>query len=539
MTNPEASISQAHQLPNASSSSGDVLGEFASSAWQSGVARPLSGIAQLAGADVKPAPDQNLTGAMRAAHVAGAGAGVLTDLIILSTGVGKAVGAVGEALSVKSLMAESSLTRSLTTSGTTGFVDGFAINPAQPGEGTKNRFYHGIAEGAGFMALDRSGQLLSRLPENAITNVASRASSKIGEVLPNWMSDSGRSATDYLGRNTERSRALLTSAFPKLTAENMSRNAIAGLAGGDAYYSTDTVLNGRQRDLGDLASTSFGWAAANAIMGGKLGPARGAEVRVEAKSEPTTEPSTDVPPKVEAPPPPVYKPEIQTLENGDQQWSYQDVPNKGDLTTYTKNVSDKSATSNGPRLDWEIKTADGKVYNRNTKGPWEINYPDGTSLQMSDLNYLSFSKPITVLAGGKPLAVKEVTQLELDQRAVAKQWVYEDPAVPNQTITFNADRSWEADGADGKSFNRRSPGPWKVTNMSGILETKAAGSKDIDVELLQLPNGWFEFVHPEQPAEAGKARKPQAFVTSAKDTSPMSLSALPRTLDLSTDPSDI
>ncbi len=532
-----SSISQPSENASASAGVGDVMGEFASSAWKAGVVRPLYGVAQLAGVDVRLDPERNLTGAMRAANIAGSAVGTLTDIVLLSRVVGKGVGALGEAAEIKPLMAENGLAKSLTTSGTTGFVDGFAFNPTQPGEGMKNRFYHGVAEGAGFMALDGSARLLGRLPEGAITNTVSRygekAANKLSEIAPAWASDAGRSAADFLGRNAQKAGDLVTSRFPSLTAENMSRNAIAGFLGGDVYYSTDTTLNGKQPSLLDGESTALGWAAANAFLGGKLGAGRPAESRVEQKPEPpAAEKAIDASTKVEAPPPPSYKPEFKTLENGDQQWTYKDVPNAGDETTYTKNHLFHD--SYNPQLDWQIKTADGKVYDRNTKGPWEVNYPDGSSLLKNESNYLSFSKPITVEIGGKPLAVKEVTQLEADQKAIAKQWVYEDPAVPHQTVTFNADRTWEAVGADGKGFSYRSPGPWKVTNIDGYVETLAAGSKEIDVEHIAGHSNWRDFVgSAEHNSETGTSRRPRAFSLSASDTSPMSLSAIPRTLDMS------
>ena len=241
---------------------------------------------------------------------------------------------------------------------------------------------------------------------------------------------------------------------------------------------------------------------------------------------------SDGPTRVEAPPPPSYKPEFKTLENGDQQWTYKDVPSTGDETTYTKSHLDHDSVN--PRLDWQIKTADGRVYDSHTKGPWEVNYPDGSSLQKNEYNYLSFSKPITVKIGGAPLAVNEVTQLEPDQTAIGKQWVYEDPAVPNQTVTFNADRTWEAVGADGKGFGYRSPGPWKVTNLDGYVETLEAGSKDIQVEHIAGHSTWRDFVgSQEHNSETGISRRPHAFLLSAPDTSPMSLSAIPRTMNMS------
>ena len=269
-----SSIGQPYENAHASAGAADVIGEFASSAWKAGVTRPLSGVAQLAGVDVRVEPEQNLTGAMRAANIAGSAVGTLTDIVLLSRVVGRGVGAFGEAAGIRPLMAENSLAKTLTTAGTTGFVDGFAINPTQPGEGMTNRFSHGIAEGAGFMALGGTARLLGRLPEGAITNTVSslgeRATNTLSEYAPAWASDAGRSAADFLGRNAQKAGDLITSRFPSLTPENMSRNAIAGFIGGDAYYAMDTTLNGKQQSLLDGESTAVGWAVRQRLPGRKV-----------------------------------------------------------------------------------------------------------------------------------------------------------------------------------------------------------------------------------------------------------------------------
>lgn len=389
---------------NSSAGVGEVIGEFASSAWKAGVVRPVVGIGQLAGADVHMDPEKNLTGAMRAANIAGNAAGTLADLVVLSRFVGKGVGALGEAAQIKPLMLEGGLAKSLTTSGATGFADGFALNPTQKGEGIGNRLTQGVSEGAAFMALDGSTRLLSRLPENAITGkISSVASDVVGRVsnyTPAYVNDFGRGLADSFGPRFARAGELVSSKFPSLTAENMTRNAIAGFVGGDMYYSMDTVLNRKPIDPVAGESTALGWAAANAFLGGRVGFARPAEVKVEGKPEPPPAEKFDAtPPKPEAPPPPSYKPEVTKLENGDQQWTYHDVPNKGDQTVYTKGA--QLFDGHKPSFSWEIKTADGKVYDRNTKGPWEIKYPDGSSLTKNESNYLSFNKPVTVEVGGK------------------------------------------------------------------------------------------------------------------------------------------
>jgi len=511
----------------------DVIGEFASSAWKAGVVRPFVGVAQLAGADVHMTPERELTGVMKGAQVAGYAAGTLADLVLLSRYVGKGVGALGEATQAKSLMAEGNLTRSLTTSGATGFADGFALNPTQPGEGVGNRFAHGLAEGAGFMALDGSARFLGRVPEGAIAKTVDRytgdAASRLSAYTPTWVSDFGRTAAESIGRDAKRVSEVVTSRFPSLTAENMAGNAAAGYLGGSVYYTTDNLLNGKPLSGQDSANTGLGWAVGNALLGGKLRPA---EIKAEAAApKPDVEVKPDAAPvKPELPPKPSYKPEAKTLEDGAQQWTYKDIPNKGDETVYTRPA--KAHEGAAPSMDWQIKTADGKVYDRNTKGPWEINYPDGSSLARNEFNYLSFSKPVTMNVGGKDLAVKEVTQMHADQTPIAKQWVYEDPAVPGQTVTFNADRTWEAVSADGKSFSYRSPGPWKVTNLDGFVETLPAGGKDIDVEHIAGHSNWRDFARSSEPQSESGPRKPRAFRLAADDTSPMSLSEVARNIEM-------
>ncbi|MBS1955674.1 MAG: hypothetical protein JST89_15935 [Cyanobacteria bacterium SZAS-4] len=549
MSKTEASINQ--PVENASSASAgvsDVIGEFASSAWRAGAVRPLQGVAQLAGVDIKPEPERHLTGAMRVAEVAGSAAGTLADIILLSKVVGKGVGALGEAAEIKPLMTDG-LAKSLTVSGTTGFVDGFAFNPTQPGEGITNRLAHGIAEGAGFMALDGASRYLGGMSEKALTNGISRTANRIGEAVPTWVTDSGRavansmptwatdagrSSTDFLMRNAQKGGELLTSRFPHLEAENAMRNALAGATGGLTYYTTDATLNGKNPSFADFESTGLGWAAANVVLGGKLGPGRSAEVKVEPKPEPPPEKAAEAPAKVEPPPPPTYTPETKILEDGSQQWSYKDVPGHGDEVTYTRQ---KVGDYLSPKLDWQIKTADGKVYDQNTKGPWEIKYPDGALLQKNEWNYLSFNKPISIKIGGKDVPVNEVTQLHPDQKEIAKQWVYEDPAVPNQTVTFDANRNWSAVDANGKSFGPGSEGPWKVTNIDGYVESKAAGAgAEIDVEVVPGLSNWKERVKPaEQDAESGK-RRPRVFMISTTDPSPMGLSEMPRTMSLDNNP---
>lgn len=547
MSKTEASINQPVENASASAGISDVIGEFASSAWRAGAVRPIQGVAQLAGVEIKTDPERHLTGAMRAAEVAGSAVGTLTDIILLSKVVGRGVGAIADAAEIKPLMTDG-LAKSLTVSGTTGFVDGFAFNPTQPGEGLKNRLAHGVAEGAGFMALDGATRYLGGLPEKALTNSLSRTANRIGEAMPTWASDSGiaaakamptwatdagRSGTDFLMRNVQKGGELLTSRFPHLEAENAMRNAIAGATGGAAYYTTDATLNGKNPSLSDLGSTGFGWAAANIVLGGKLGPGRSAEVKVEPKPEPPPEKASEGPPKFEPPPPPTYTPTTKVLEDGSQQWSYKDVPGHGDEVTYTRQ---KVGDYLSPKLDWQIKTADGKIYDQNTKGPWEIKYPDGASLQKNEWNYLSFNKPISIKLGGKDVQVNEVTQLHPDQKEIAKQWVYEDPAVLNQTVTFDANRNWSAVDANGKSFGPASEGPWKVTNIDGYVESKLAGAgSEIDVEVVPGLSNWRDRVKPaEQEAESGKPRRPRAFMISTTDPSPMGLSEMPRTMEIGT-----
>ncbi len=507
----------------------DVLGEVASSAWKAGVVRPFVGVAQLAGADVHMTPDRELTGVMRGAQVVGHGAGVLFDLYALSRFVGRGVTAAGEATQMKSLMMENSLAKSLTTSGATGFTDGFALNPTQPGEGMGNRFAHGVAEAAGFMALDGSARYLRSMPEGAMKGVGNygflgEAADKMAAHTPIWIKDAGRA----IERDAQKMSDIVSSRFPSLTIDNMALNGAAGYVGGAVYYNTDTVLNGKTLSAADSISTGFGWAVGNAFLGGKAA-AKPVEVKPDVAPKPdVVDPATIKP---EMPPAPSYKPEAKTLENGSQQWTYRDIPNKGDETVYTRSAQEHEL--HNPKLDWQIKTADGKVYDRNTQGPWEINYPDGSSLVRNEFNYLSFNKPVTVNIGGKDQAVKEVTQMHSDQTPIAKQWVYEDPAVPGQTVTFNADRTWEAVGADGKSFSYRSPGPWKVTNLDGFVETIPAGGKDIDVEHIAGHSNWRDFVGSAEPQSvAGGPRRPRVFPLSASDTSPMSLSQVARNLEM-------
>ncbi|CAN5364162.1 hypothetical protein BH10CYA1_BH10CYA1_33890 [soil metagenome] len=532
MSKTEASISQPVENASAAAGVSEVIGELASSAWKAGAVRPLQGVAQLAGVDVRTDPERHLTGAMRGAEVAGSAVGTLADIVLLSRVVGKGVGAIGAAAEFKPLM--NGLARSLTTSGTTGFVDGFAFNPTQPGEGMKNRFVHGMAEGAGFMALDGTTRLLTRLPEGAITNGVSKLFSGLSgtKAASAGSSNAGRSVAEFLGRNSQKVGDMVTSRFPSLTAENMSRNAIAGFIGGDVYYATDTTFNGKKASLLDGESTALAWAAANALLGGKLGPGRSAEAKVEPKPEPPPpEQSSQPPTKVEPPPPPTYTPTTKVLEDGSQQWTYKDVPGNGDQVTYTRQ---KVGDYLSPKLDWQIKTADGKLYDQYTPGPFEIKYPDRSSLQKSDLNYLSFNKPITVKFGGKDVQVNEVSQLHSDQTEIAKQWVYDDPAVPNQTVTFDANRNWTAVGADGKSFGPHSDGPWRATNIDGYIESKAAVGSEINVEIVDGLSNWRDRVEStQQQTEPGSARRPRVFMLSTTDPSPMSLSEAPRTMNMS------
>lgn len=546
MSKTEAAINQPVETAKASVGVSDVIGEFASSAWRAGVARPIQGVAQLAGVEVKLEPERNLTGAMRVAEVAGSSVGTLADILLLSKVVGRGVGAVAEAHQIKPLMTDG-LAKSLTVSGTTGFVDGFAFTPTQPGEGITNRLAHGVAEGAGFMALDGASRYLGGLTEKALTNGISRTATRIGESVPTWASDggraainalpswatnSGRSGADFLMRNAQKGGELLTSRFPHLEAENALRNAIAGATGGSAYYVADATLNGKTPSLTDFGGTNLGWAAANVVFGGKLGPGRSAEVKGEAPPKPELPPEklVETPVKFEPPPPPTYTPTTKVLENGSQQWSYKDVPGRGDEVTYTR---EKVGDYLSPKLDWQIKTADGKVYDASTKGPWEIKYPDGASLQMNEWNYLSFNKPISIKLGGKDVQVNEVTQLHPDQKPIAKQWMYQDPAVENQIVTFDAKRNWSAVDANGKSFGPASEGPWKVTNIDGYVESKAAGAgAEINVEIVPGLSNWRDRVKSTEPeADAGKPRRPRAFMLSTTDPSPMGLSELPRTMD--------
>ncbi len=547
--------------------SGDVLGEFVSSAMRSGVERPLKGVAQLAGFEVSAEQDRKLTGAMKYANIAGSGVGVVADLVVLSRFVGKGVGSIAENYP-KSFLAENATARSLTTAASTGFIDGAALTPVHANEGLGRRLGNGMTEAAAFATLEGTGRLLS-------TKAANELFAKAGSGFENAISRIPPISPDanVFMRATQRGAENLVNGLSKIppgVAEGAIKNSLSGFAGGSAYYSLDTATHGRSASVGEGFSTAFGWAAGNAILGGlarrpsELKQPTSTESLRPAKSEAWLDDAapplvievppadwgpvgsrrprafdvhtgreykgSDIPAEVKTDdvkvdqlklPEPLknnLQPDIVTAPDGTTRWTYSNLPAKGDRTTYLQSEQSK--------LTWQIETAGGKLLTPETPGPWQVRYDDGGKLVKGSSGDFQYTRPTTLELNGKSIEATQTVELAPNHKVLSQKWQYADPANPGQTVTFDSNRSWTATRRDGTTFGPNSEGPWSVTSLDGFKESKLAGSTEIDMERI-ASSSWRHQRQQERHAEPLSSKAPWAMELVAQDASPMSLSSLP------------
>lgn len=126
--------------------------EFGKAFVDTGIERPINGIAQVVSLGHLPAidivqPDANAHGTKKFAQMAGSAAGVMFDFVVLNSLTSKAtsslLGAPSTALGTR-----------LTTSALTGFVSGSVLTPLKPGETQWHRLSNGATQAASFVAMD-------------------------------------------------------------------------------------------------------------------------------------------------------------------------------------------------------------------------------------------------------------------------------------------------------------------------------------------------------------------------------------------------
>lgn len=126
--------------------------EFGKAFVDTGIERPVNGIAQVVSLGHLPAidivqPDASAKGTRKFAQMAGSAAGVMFDFAVLNTVAGRAtsslLGAPSTALGTR-----------LATSALAGFVSGSVLTPLKPGESQWYRLANGATQAASFVAMD-------------------------------------------------------------------------------------------------------------------------------------------------------------------------------------------------------------------------------------------------------------------------------------------------------------------------------------------------------------------------------------------------
>jgi glycine/D-amino acid oxidase-like deaminating enzyme len=213
---------------------GDVIGEFASSAWRSGFQRPWQSVEQLFGKDVTPVQvDDNVHGWMKAANVAGNAVGQLIDLYT----VGRLLGGGGAALGTDAMMA-----RTLTINGTAGFINGALLTPVDPGANQfTSRLTRGGVDAGTFMALGAG---------------TTATASKLGEGLSGLASN--------LGGGVLAKTAQVAAGVGDRAIVNAAGGVGAGLANTqlDAFAHGQWAANGQ-----DYVNGAASWAFGNVLLG--------------------------------------------------------------------------------------------------------------------------------------------------------------------------------------------------------------------------------------------------------------------------------
>ncbi len=209
-----------------------ILSEFACSAFESGVARPLESFRQIAGFEPASQEPDNITlhegekeGLLQLANITGHAAGQILDFAILHKICGNSIGRALNLLPAESAaaraLAQGKLLRSVATSGAVGFVNGSLLTPLQEGESSWRRLANGTVDAASFAALSSvSGKLAGKF-ENTFT---------------------GRAKVNFL----------------------------AGTAGGVVNSVMDPLMHGQLPGLKEAGENTLGWAIGNVLIAESL-----------------------------------------------------------------------------------------------------------------------------------------------------------------------------------------------------------------------------------------------------------------------------
>ncbi len=520
----------------------NLVSEFLASAYHSGIQRPLESIGQLAGVKVEIAKtDNNLSGLMKASHVAGSVTGQIFDFFVLNRICGSAINKLvtESGTSKLALLTESKFAQGAATAGAVGFVNGALLTPLQDGESSFRRLGNGIVDAGSFAMLGGVGakyantfgeNLTGRLKLLALAGGAGGATDSVLDPISH-------------GRAPQVKEAALNTAswmFGSMITGEGLRGISKGFSASDSkpplsseasvkHSEVEPGRPGTMRDAheGDFPQTIIIVPPADYSSGREPAAFHLDGRRYEGnQSAESSETSVKSVLKTVEPLEDKLQPSITLRPDGSTEWMYQDLPVKGDRISYVK--------SGDAALKWQIETAGGKIIDADTPGPWQVRYSDGSHLSKGVKGNLEFTQSRVFKFNGKSIETTETTELAPDHGVLKRKWQYLDPSDSTQTVTFKENGSWSATRGDGSTFNSKSDGPWTVSTLDGFERSKLPES--LRSRSVKLPSSW----RAEQEkfnSESLDFSPPQAIPLTPINHSPQEISRLPRQLWL-TDPHD-
>lgn len=218
----------------------NVFSEFGSSFWRSGIQKPVQGIGQLVGLNTGPVvqTDDNVSGFMKGANIAGTAAGQLFDMGLLALSGGKVFKMLGLQTKMESQMAST-----LFINGFTGALYGGVLTPVAEGDSQWSRIGHATTEAGTFMTLGA---------------VSHRMNQALGKgLLASQVAD--------LEADTFKTAALQ---FGAGVGDRAIVHAGSGAAAGLVNTQLDTMMHGHLVASPDqYINNAVGWALGNVVLG--------------------------------------------------------------------------------------------------------------------------------------------------------------------------------------------------------------------------------------------------------------------------------
>jgi glycine/D-amino acid oxidase-like deaminating enzyme len=243
MPNPNGSPAQAGDVapPVPNNTCTNVVSEFASSVWRSGLQRPVESVGQIVGLKTDNVQtDDHLQGAMKIANIAGNATGQLLDMVALQVGLSKIMGA-GKATAGATAL-DGLAARTIALNATTGLVYGGVLTPVEQGQSQWSRLGNAAVDAGTFSILGAAGsKIASTLGDGVFAPAAAKLADGSTAKLAQFAAGIG-------------DRAIV----------NIGAGAAAGLANTqlDAWTHGKVVADGS-----DYVNNTLGWAFGNAVLG--------------------------------------------------------------------------------------------------------------------------------------------------------------------------------------------------------------------------------------------------------------------------------